>query len=141
MQHSDLEIADILRQTKVIACVGLSLNPARPSYNVAEFMTAKGTRVIGVNPGQAGKTAFGEVIYASLADIPADVNVDMVDIFRRSDAVPGIVEAALTSLPGLKTIWMQLGITHDAAAQTARDAGMTVVQNRCPKIEWDRLLA
>ncbi|MGJ8611678.1 MAG: CoA-binding protein, partial [Octadecabacter sp.] len=90
-----------------------------------------------VNPGLAGQTLFGETVYATLADIPFDV--DMVDIFRRSDAVPMIVDEALAQWPELQTIWMQIGVEHDQAAATAQAHGVTVIQNLCPKIEYQRL--
>jgi len=132
-------LRDILRRTRTIACVGASLNPARPSHYVSEFLRAQGKRVIPVNPGHAGKALFGETIHASLSQI--DTQIDMVDVFRRSDAVPALVDEALQSLPGLRTIWLQLGVRHDAAAETARAAGITVIQNRCPKIEYQRLFS
>jgi predicted CoA-binding protein len=139
MTYSDAHLRDVLKSTKVVACVGVSMNPVRPSYYVARYMTLKGYTVIGVNPGHAGKELFGQTICASLADIPAEAKVDMVDIFRRSDAVPAIVDEAMAHLPDLRTIWMQIGVTHDEAAAKAEAAGLTVIQNRCPKIEYQRL--
>jgi uncharacterized protein len=127
----------ILSRTRVIAVVGASSNPVRPSYFVSRYMSLKGFRVIAVNPGLAGQTLFGEVARATLADCPPEV--DMVDIFRASDAVPGIVEEALAHLPNLRTIWMQIGVQHDAAAELARARGVDVVQNLCPKMEYQRL--
>lgn len=138
MTNTDDHLKEILKRTRVIACVGVSMNPVRPSYFVARYLGLKGYRVIPVNPGHAGKTLFGEVIRPDLAAIPADAQVDFVDIFRRSDAVPGIVDEALTHLPGLKTIWMQIGVEHQEAAAKAEAAGVTVIQNRCPKIEYQR---
>ena len=91
-------------------------------------------------PGEAGGTILGEPVYASLSDIPADISVDMVDIFRRSSAVPAVVDEALSNLPGVSVIWTQLGVRHDAAADKARARGVTVVQDRCPKIEFPRHL-
>ncbi len=139
MSISDEQLRTILKRTRVIACVGVSMNPVRPSYFVARYLGLKGFRVIPVNPGHAGKSLFGDTIYPDLASIPADANVDFVDIFRRSDAVPGIVEEALTHLPALQTIWMQIGVEHAQAAVRAEAADITVIQNRCPKIEYQRL--
>ncbi len=136
-QTSDSTLRDIFERTKVIALVGASANRDRPSHFVGEFLRAQGYRVIGVNPGLAGQQLFGEPVFASLADI--DAPVDMVDIFRRSDAVPAIVDDALANLEGLRTIWMQHGVTHPEAAKIATDRGVTVVQDRCPKIEIPRL--
>jgi uncharacterized protein len=137
---TDDAIRNILTTTRVVAVVGLSPNPQRPSYGVARFLQSRGLRMIPVNPGQAGGTLLGETVYADLGSIPADAGVDMVDIFRQSDAVPGIVDQALAHLPGLRTIWMQLGVHHAEATETARGRGITVVQNRCPAIEWPRLI-
>jgi predicted CoA-binding protein len=137
--YSDEFLRDILTSTKVIAVVGVSANEVRPSYYVARYLGLKGFRVIPVNPGLAGQELFGELVYGTLAEIPAEVPVDMVDIFRRSDAVPGIVEEAMAHLPSLKTIWMQLGVEHEEAAAKAEAAGLRVIQNRCPKIEYQRL--
>jgi predicted CoA-binding protein len=137
MGYSDDFFRTLLARTKTIALVGASANPARPSRRVGEYMVSKGYRVIGVNPGLAGQEMFGETVYADLASIPEDV--DMVDIFRNSDAVPGIVDAALARWPDLQTIWMQLAITHEGATQVAQARGVDVIQNRCPKIEIARL--
>ena len=133
----DLRLRKILTGTRVIALVGWSPNPDRPSNGVARFLKARGFRVIPVNPGQAGMAVLGEVVRASLAEI--DEPVDMVDIFRRSEAAGAVVDAALAALPGLKTIWMQLGVRDDAAAARARASGVEVVMNRCPVIEIRRL--
>jgi len=139
MQHDDVSLRTILDRTRVIACVGVSPNPVRPSHYVARYLTLKGYRVIPVNPGHAGARLFGETVVARLSDIPTDANVDLVDIFRRSDHVPPIVDEALDTLPDLRTIWMQIGVEHDDAAAKARASGIDVVQNRCPKIEYQRL--
>jgi predicted CoA-binding protein len=139
MDYSDADLKRILTRTKVIACVGVSPNPVRPSHFVARYLRLKGFRVIPVNPGHAGERLFGETVYADLASIPADIPVDMVDIFRRSEHVPPIVDTALASLPALRTIWMQIGVEHAEAAARAEARGVTVVQNRCPKIEYQRL--
>lgn len=137
--YSDDELRDILKTTRVVAVVGVSANPIRPSYFVARYLALKGFRVIPVNPGLAGSTLLGETVYADLSAIPAAAKVDMVDIFRRSDAVPAIVDEALAHLPHLRTVWMQIGVEHAEAAAKARAAGLRVVQNRCPKIEYQRL--
>lgn len=134
------DIARIAHGVSVIAVVGLSANQDRPSWGVARYLQAKGFRVIPVNPGHVGKTVLGEKVYPDLAAIPRDFGVQMVDIFRRSDAVAGIVDQALEHLPDLRVIWMQLGVRDDLAAEKARAQGMTVVQNRCPKIEFPRHL-
>jgi len=137
MTYSDSILRDILKRTKTVAVVGVSTNPVRPSYYVARYLTLKGFTVIPVNPGHAGKTLFGATIVASLSDI--DTPVDMVDIFRRSEAVPPIVDEALKVFPDLQTIWMQIGVEHADAAAKAEARGVDVVMNRCPKIEYQRL--
>jgi predicted CoA-binding protein len=137
--HSDAHLKAILTRTKVIAVVGVSANPVRPSYYVARYLGLKGFKVIPVNPGLAGQRLFGERIYATLAEIPAGIPVDMVDIFRRSESVPAIVAEALEHLPALRTIWMQIGVENAEAAAMAEARGIDVIQNRCPKIEYQRL--
>ena len=134
-QYEDAYIADILNNTKTIAVVGASDNRVRPSYFVMKYMTKKGYRILPVNPGKAGTTILGQTVYASLSDIPEPV--DMVDCFRAKDAIPAIMEEAI--LIGANTLWMQLGISHAQAATSAEDAGMQVIMNRCPKIEYGRL--
>ena len=137
MTYSDDHLRRVLTRAKTIAVVGISANPVRPSYYVARYLVLKGYRVIPVNPGLAGQVLLGETVYADLSDIPDDV--DMVDIFRRSDAVPPIVDTALARWPDLQTIWMQIGVQHPAAASKAAARGVDVIQNRCPKIEYQRL--
>ncbi len=137
--YSDDQLKRILTTTRVIAVVGVSANPVRPSFYVARYLGLKGYRVVPVNPGLAGQELFGARVFGSIAEIPADIPVDMVDIFRRSDAVPAIVDEALAHLPALRTIWMQIGVTHPAAAAQAEARGIAVVQDRCPKIEYQRL--
>lgn len=139
MEYSDDYLRAILQRTKVIACVGVSSNPVRPSNYVARYLGLRGFRVIPVNPMDAGGRLYGEVIRADLASIPPEERVDMVDIFRRPEAVPEIVDAALEHLPHLKTIWMQIGVTHPEAAAKAQARGIDVIQDRCPKIEYQRL--
>ncbi len=135
--YSDAFLKNILTRTKTVAVVGVSMNPVRPSYYVARYLGLKGFRVIPVNPGHAGKSLFGETVVADLSEVPEET--DMVDIFRRSEAVPEIVEAALVHLPKLRTIWMQIGVAHAEAAEMAQARGIDVIQNRCPKIEYQRL--
>lgn len=136
MTDDDL-LRTVLERTKVIALVGASANPARPSHQVGAYLRQQGYRVIPVNPGLAGQQLLGETVYATLADVPYDV--DMVDIFRQSDAVPAIVDEALARWPDLQTIWMQIGVAHAEAAGVATARGVDVVQDRCPKIELARL--
>ncbi len=135
--YTDAFLKDILQRTKSIAVVGVSMNPVRPSYYVARYLSLKGYKVIPVNPGHAGKMLFGETVRASLADISGPV--DMVDIFRRSEAVPPIVDEALKAFPNLRTVWMQIGVENPEAAAVAEAHGVDVVMNRCPKIEYQRL--
>jgi len=133
--YPDEYILDILKNSHVVAMVGASPNWNRPSYFAMKYLQVKGFRVIPVNPAAAGETILGEKCYASLKDIP--LKVDVVDIFRRSDAVPGIVDDAIAI--GAKVVWMQLGVRHEAAAAKAEAAGLKVVMNRCMKIEFGRL--
>ena len=135
--YSDDLIRKILREVKVMAMVGASSNWNRPSYFAMKYLQKKGFRVIPVNPKEAGQMILGETAYASLADVP--YRLDMVDIFRNSDAAAGIVEEALALPRRPKVIWMQLGVRNDAAAARAEAEGLTVIMNRCPKIEYGRL--
>jgi hypothetical protein len=136
----DAEIRAILERVRTFAVVGASAKPDRPSYGVMRFLLDKGYIVKPVNPGIAGKTIHEQAVYASLAEVPAPV--DVVDIFRASDAVPGIVREAISQKDrlGLSVIWMQLDIIHEDAAREARAAGLTVVMDRCPHIEIPRLM-
>lgn len=138
MTYPDRLLRDILSRTRTIAAVGVSANSVRPSNYVGRYLALKGFTVIPVNPGLAGQTLFGETVHASLSDVPRD-DVDMVDIFRRSEAVPPIVDDALARWPDLQTVWMQIGVAHADAAARAEARGVTVIQNRCPKIEYQRL--
>lgn len=139
MTYSDEFLRTILQRTRVIACVGVSPNPVRPSYYVARYLSLKGYRVIPVNPAIAGERLFGETVAPGLAAIPDAAAVDFVDIFRRSEFVPDIVDEALEHLPGLRTIWMQIGVEHTGAAARAEARGVEVIQNLCPKMEHQRL--
>ena len=135
--YPDDHLKNVLKRTKRVAVVGVSMNPVRPSYYVARYLSLKGYTVIPVNPGHAGKMLFGQTVQARLSDIKD--GVDMVDIFRRSEAVPPIVDEALEVFPGLDTVWMQIGVENAEATQKAEARGVTVIQNRCPKIEYQRL--
>lgn len=141
MEYSDPFLRRILTESKTVAAVGVSTNSIRPSYFVARYLSLKQFRLLPVNPVYAGQVLFGEPIYPSLADLPENLPVQMVDIFRRSDQVLPIVEEAIAHLQprGLKTIWMQIGVINEKAAQMAEAAGLNVVMNRCPKIEYQRL--
>ncbi|MDQ0316027.1 CoA-binding protein [Amorphus orientalis] len=136
-RYSDDYVRDILHSVSTVAVVGASANAVRPSYFVVKYLLAKGYRVFPINPGQAGGTILDQPVFRSLSDIPEPI--DMVDIFRRSDAVPTIVAEAIALQPRPKVIWMQLGIRNDDAAAEAEEAGMQVVMDRCPKIEYARL--
>ncbi|MEQ8479855.1 MAG: CoA-binding protein [Hoeflea sp.] len=140
MDHDSYEngyISDLLHSVKTVAVVGASANEVRPSFFVMKYMLDKGYRVIPVNPGQAGKPILGQMTYARLSDIPEPL--DMVDVFRASEAVPGIVDEVLALEPLPKVLWTQLTVRHDDAAARAEAAGIKVVMNRCPKIEYARL--
>jgi predicted CoA-binding protein len=130
-------IRDILQSVKTIALVGASANPVRPSYFVMQYLLDKGYDVIPVNPGLAGQQLLGKTAYAALGDIPGPV--DMVDIFRNSEAAGPITDEALALEPKPKVIWMQLSVRNDAAAAKAEAAGVKVVMNRCPKMEYGKL--
>jgi predicted CoA-binding protein len=135
--NDDATLRRILQQTRVIAVVGLSLNPVRPSYFVARYLGLRGFRVIPVNPGHVGETLFGETVRSGLADCPDDV--DMIDVFRRSDHVAPIVAQAIERFAQLRTIWLQIGVESTEAKAMAQAHGLNFVQNRCPKIEYQRL--
>ncbi len=130
-------IRDVLRSVKVIALVGASSNSVRPSYLVMQYLMSKDYTVIPVNPGLAGQYLHGQKVHATLRDIP--VAVDMIDIFRNSEAAADVVDEALTLAPLPKIIWMQLQVRNDAAAAKAEAAGLRVVMNRCPKMEYGKL--
>ncbi|PVA12108.1 CoA-binding protein [Pelagivirga sediminicola] len=135
----DSKIKEILTRTRRIALVGASANPSRPSHRVMNFLLKAGYEVVPVNPGLAGQTLLGQPVVAKLGDIAGDI--DMIDIFRQSDHVPEIVDEALARFPQLGTIWMQIGVVHEEAAETARARGVDVVMNRCPAIEYPRLIS
>ena len=130
-------IREILQTVKTIALVGASNNPVRPSYFVTQYLLDKGYDVIPVNPGLAGQQLLGKTVYGSLKDIP--VAIDMVDIFRNSEAAGPITDEALALEPRPKVIWMQLSVRNDGAAARAEAARLNVVMNRCPKMEYGKL--
>ena len=132
--YPDSPIRRILSEVRTIAMVGTSAHWNRPSYFAMKYLQRKGYRVIPVNP-KAGESVLGEAVYGRLADIPEAI--DMVDIFRNSDAAGPITDEAIAA--GAKIVWMQLGVRNDEAAARAEAAGLTVIMNRCPKIEYGRL--
>lgn len=134
----DNEIKSILQTVKTIALVGASPNEDRPSFGVMQYLLDHGYHVIPVNPGQAGKQILGQAVYATLADIPE--KIDMVDVFRASNAVPSVVEEALALKNKPDVLWLQLDITHADAEAKAQAAGMKVVSNLCTKQQHQRLL-
>ncbi len=135
--YDDAAIRAILVGIKRIAMVGASNNNARPSYFVLKYLASRGYEMLPVNPGLAGGAILGLPVYADLKSIPGPI--DMVDIFRNSEAAGAVVDEALSLEPKPKVIWMQLTVSNPEAAARARAAGVTVVMNRCPKIEYARL--
>ena len=135
--YPDDLIRDLLASVGTIAMVGASANELRPSYPVLKYLLSRGYRMIAVNPGLAGQEILGAPVYARLADVPEPI--DMVDIFRNSEAAGAIVDEALALDPLPKVIWMQLGVRNDVAAAKAETKGVMVIMNRCPKIEYGRL--
>ena len=133
VDQTNAEILEILANVKVIAVVGASDNPARPSHGVMRYMQGRGYKMIPVNPALAGQTLNGETVYATLADIPQAV--DMVEIFRNSEAAGPITDEAIAK--GAKVVWMQLEVINEPAAERALTAGLKVVMNRCPHIELE----
>jgi uncharacterized protein len=138
-RYTDEYVAGILRAARTIAMVGASATTNRPSYFAMKYLLAKGFCVIPVNPGLAGEEILGQRVYASLSEVPGPV--DIVDIFRGSDAALEIAREAirLKDKLGIKVVWMQLGVRNDTGAAEAEAAGLQVVMNRCPKIEYGRL--
>jgi predicted CoA-binding protein len=135
LQYSDGYIRDILKRVKTIAAVGLSANDMRPSYFATLYLQSKGYRVIPINPRYAGQQILGEKVLSSLAELSEPP--DMVQIFRRPEEAGAVVDEAIRA--GAKVVWLQLGIRSDEAAEKARAAGLDVVMDRCPKIEYGRL--
>jgi predicted CoA-binding protein len=134
-RYDDAYLRRILRETRTIAMVGASANWNRPSYFAMKYLLDRGYEVVPVNPAAVGQEILGQKVYGSLDELPA--KVDMVDIFRNSEAAGPITDAAIEH--GAKVVWMQIGVVNDAAARRAEEAGLKVVMNRCPKIEHSRL--
>ena len=137
--YSDQFLRDILGEVKTFACVGISGNPIRPSYFVGRFLSLRGYSILPVNPYYSGRQLFGSEVFPDLDAIPAETDVDVVDIFRRPEEALPIVDHALRRFPSLKVVWMQVGVANRKAAALAHSAGVKVIQNRCPKIEHQRL--
>jgi len=135
LRYDDAYIRDILKRVKTIAAVGISANDMRPSYFAMLYLQSKGYRVIPINPRYAGQQILGETVLGALDDLHEPP--DMVQVFRKSADAPPVVADAIRV--GAKVLWLQLGVRHDAAAEIAREAGLDVVQDRCPKIEYGRL--
>ncbi len=137
-RYEDDYIAGILKETRTIALLGASPKPDRPSHGVMRFLLDRGYIVYPVNPGQAGKEILGQKTYATLADVPEQI--DLIDVFRAPEYLDGVVEEALSLETQPAAIWAQLGVRDDAAAAKAEAAGIKVVMNRCPAIEYPRLV-
>jgi predicted CoA-binding protein len=139
--YTNADLLRILRGVKTIAMVGASAKWQRPSYFVMKYFQGKGYRVIPINPGLAGQEILGETVYASLSDAPGPY--EMVDVFRNSEAALGVTQdaIALKDAKGIEVVWMQLGVVNEEAAALGRAAGLDVVMDRCPKIEFGRLNA
>ena len=140
---TDGTLRQILQSCRTLAVVGLSPKPDRPSHEVACYLQARGYRIVPVNPAMAGSRILGERVHAGLREADAAVRaeggrIDMVDVFRKSEDVPPIADDAIAI--GARVLWLQLGVIHDAALARARAAGLATVQNRCPKIEYERLI-
>jgi predicted CoA-binding protein len=135
LSYDDSYLRDILKGVRTIAAVGMSANDMRPSYFAMLYLQTKGYRVIPINPRYAGRQILGETVLASLDDLESPP--DMVQIFRKSADAPPVVDDAIRI--GAKVLWLQLGVRHDEAAAKAAAAGLRVVQDRCPKIEYGRL--
>jgi predicted CoA-binding protein len=133
--YPDAYLRDILAGTRRIALVGASLEPSRPSHYVMQFLLERGYEVVPVNPTIAGQEIHGQKVLASLAEVPPPI--DLVDVFRNSQAAARVTDEAIAA--GAKAIWMQMGVRNDEAASRAEAAGLKVVMNRCPKVEFPRL--
>jgi len=137
--YQDKDLRTILSRVRTIAMVGASGNWKRPSYFAMKYLQKKGYRVVPVNPTRAGDTILGETVYATLSDVPG--NIDMVDVFRSAKDADEVVDETIANMgaKGISVVWMQLGVRNDAAAAKAEAAGLRVIMDRCPKIEYGRL--
>ena len=140
-QYDDQEIIELLQSTRRIAVIGASPNPDRHSHRVMAYMQRNGYRVLPVNPVVVGKEILGESVYASLADVPGPV--DMVDVFRRADAIPDVADEVLAAKDNkdIRCLWLQLDLYNDDVARRIRAAGLKVIMDRCLKVEYGRLIA
>lgn len=132
---SDPELRSILGEARTVAVVGLSSNPSRPSYEIAEYLQSKGYRIVPVNPNET--EVLGERAYPTLADIPEEIEVDVVDVFRRAEQTPDVAQQAVAR--GAKVLWLQEGILNDEARQIGEAAGLSVVMGVCMRQESKRL--
>lgn len=139
MNKTDTRIRNILNTTKTIACVGASPNKLRPSYFVLRYLYLRKFKIIPINPNFKGQTLFGERFLGSVSEIKQSTNIDMLNIFRKSESVLPIVIEGLSNLEGLKTIWMQIGVNNAQARKLAISSGLEVIENKCPKIEHQRI--
>ena len=139
MNKTDTRIRNILNTTKTIACVGASPNKLRPSYFVLRYLYLRKFKIIPINPNFKGQTLFGERFLGSVSEIKQSTNIDMLNIFRKSESVLPIVIEGLSNLERLKTIWMQIGVNNAEARKLAISSGLEVIENRCPKIEHQRI--
>ena len=139
MNKTDTRIRNILNTTKTIACVGASPNKLRPSYFVLRYLYLRKFKIIPINPNFKGQTLFGERFLGSVSEIKQSTKIDMLNIFRKSESVLPIVIEGLSNLVGLKTIWMQIGVNNAEARKLAISSGLEVIENRCPKIEHQRI--
>ncbi len=137
--YADRRLRAILRRVRTFAMVGASTVWRRPSFYAMKYLQKRGYRIIPVNPARVGQEILGETVYGAIRDIP--VQIDMVDIFRTSEEALAITEEVIANKEdkGIKVLWMQLSVRNDEAARLAEDAGLVVVMNRCPKIEYARL--
>lgn len=139
MNKTDTRIRNILNTTKTIACVGASPNKLRPSYFVLRYLYLRKFKIIPINPNFKGQTLFGERFLGSVSEIKKSTHIDMLNIFRKSESVLPIVIEGLSNLEGLKTIWMQIGVNNAQARKLAISSGLEVIENKCPKIEHQRI--
>ena len=141
MVYDDIKLKKILQSLKTIVMVGVSTNTLRASHFVGRYFTLRGIRIIPVNPAYKGQELWGEKVFEKISDIPKGCKVDMVDVFRSGKEVPLIIEDTIKYLipEGCKTIWMQIGVKNEESAKIAKNHGLDVIMDRCPKIEYQRL--